>query len=552
MLKSNCYSIAVPFPILFLAHARTVFQDRPRRGLLGHAAQKGPRKDSLAALGTLHRPKRRSGAVRGDRNRVARERCRGRGNAVPARGPARAHEPGRDCGAAENGVAGPSPRAARAARADARFVRQEAVHRDARGSQRLGKDDLDRQARKVLPGPRSLGAARRRGHLSRRGARAARRLGREKCRRGRRPVGRRSGSGRVRCHRRGALARNRRGPRRYGRAVAHAAAPHGGDRQDQTSHRQGRTRRATRGMARARRQHGPERPQTGPGLRRRARPHGTDSHQARRHCKGRYRMRHRAGAIAASAAAQIRGRRRRDSRSAPIRRRRFRFGASRLTDGVAIISLRQVSKRYPGGFEALKAVSFAVEPGEMLFLTGHSGAGKTTLLKLIAAIERANGGAVLVNGQNLSALRPAAIPYLRRNLGLVFQGQKLLFDRSVFDNVMLPLIVTGQPYREAARRARAALDKVGLLQREKANPVTLSGGEQQRLCVARAVVNRPAILLADEPTASLDAAYADEIMEMFSAFNQVGVTVLVATHDRQLIGKYRKRVLTLDHGKLLQ
>ena len=217
---------------------------------------------------------------------------------------------------------------------------------------------------------------------------------------------------------------------------------------------------------------------------------------------------------------------------------------------MAIISLHQVSKRYPGGFEALKVVSFSVERGEMLFLTGHSGAGKTTLLKLIAAMEHANGGTVLVNGQNVSSMRSAAIPYLRRNLGLVFQGQKLLYDRSVFDNVMLPLIVTGQPYREAARRARAALDKVGLLAREKANPVTLSGGEQQRLCVARAVVNRPAILLADEPTASLDAAYADEIMEMFHAFHQVGVTVLVATHDQQLIGKYRKRVLTLDHGKL--
>jgi cell division transport system ATP-binding protein len=207
---------------------------------------------------------------------------------------------------------------------------------------------------------------------------------------------------------------------------------------------------------------------------------------------------------------------------------------------MAIISLHQVSKRYPGGFEALKAVSFTVETGEMLFLTGHSGAGKTTLLKLIAAIERANGGTVLVNGQNVSSMRSSAIPYLRRNLGLVFQGQKLLNDRSVFDNVMLPLVVTGQPYREAARRARAALDKVGLLSREKANPVTLSGGEQQRLCVAR----------ADEPTASLDAAYADEIMEMFSAFNQVGVTVVVATHDQQLIGKYQKRVLMLDHGKL--
>jgi cell division transport system ATP-binding protein len=217
---------------------------------------------------------------------------------------------------------------------------------------------------------------------------------------------------------------------------------------------------------------------------------------------------------------------------------------------MAIISLHQVSKRYPGGFEALKTVSFSVEAGEMLFLTGHSGAGKTTLLKLIAAIERANGGTVLVNGQNVSSMRSAAIPYLRRSLGLVFQGQKLLYDRSVFENVMLPLVVTGQPYREAARRARAALDKVGLLTREKANPVTLSGGEQQRLCVARAVVNRPAILLADEPTASLDAAYADEIMDMFHAFHQVGVTVLVSTHDQQLIGKYHKRVLALDHGRL--
>jgi len=218
---------------------------------------------------------------------------------------------------------------------------------------------------------------------------------------------------------------------------------------------------------------------------------------------------------------------------------------------VAIISFKQVSKRYPGGFEALKLVTFSVDPGEMLFLTGHSGAGKTTLLKLIAAIERVNSGTVLVNGQNVSAMRPAAIPYLRRNLGLVFQGQKLLYDRSVFENVMLPLNVTGHPYREAAKRARAALDKVGLLPRERANPVTLSGGEQQRLCVARAVVNRPAILLADEPTGNLDAAYADEIMEMFSAFNQVGVTVLVATHDQQLIGKWRKRVLALYQGKLL-
>jgi cell division transport system ATP-binding protein len=214
------------------------------------------------------------------------------------------------------------------------------------------------------------------------------------------------------------------------------------------------------------------------------------------------------------------------------------------------ISFSQVSKRYPGGFEALKQVTFDIEPGEMVFLSGHSGAGKTTLLKLIAAIERASRGSVLVNGQNVSALRPAAVPYLRRNLGLVLQDQKLLYDRSVFDNVMLPLVVTGQPHREAARRARAALDKVGLLDRERANPVTLSGGEQQRLCIARAIVNRPGILLADEPTASIDADYAREIMTMFRDFNQVGVTVLIATHDRGLIESSGRRSLRLDHGRL--
>lgn len=218
---------------------------------------------------------------------------------------------------------------------------------------------------------------------------------------------------------------------------------------------------------------------------------------------------------------------------------------------MSIISFNHVSKRYAGGFDALKQVSFAVEPGEMVFLTGHSGAGKTTLLKLIAAVERADGGAVLVNGQNVSAMRPAAIPYLRRNLGLIFQEQKLLYDRSVLDNAMLPLIVTGQPYRDAVRRARAALDKVGLLAREKANPVTLSGGEQQRLCIARAVVNRPAILLADEPTASLDTEYANAIMTVIHGFNQVGVTTLIATHDLQLLDKWPHRLLALDHGRLV-
>jgi cell division transport system ATP-binding protein len=216
-----------------------------------------------------------------------------------------------------------------------------------------------------------------------------------------------------------------------------------------------------------------------------------------------------------------------------------------------IISCSRVTKRYPGGYEALRDVSFGIEPGEMVFLTGHSGAGKTSLLKLLPAIERATSGAVLINGQNVGAMRPRAVPFLRRSLGLVFQEQRLLYDRSVFDNVMLPLLVTGQPPRDAARRARAALDKVGLLEREKTRPIALSGGEQQRLCVARAVVNRPSILIADEPTASLDEDSAGEILEIFRAFNRVGVTVLIATHDQSLVAQFASRVLRLDHGRLV-
>jgi cell division transport system ATP-binding protein len=216
-----------------------------------------------------------------------------------------------------------------------------------------------------------------------------------------------------------------------------------------------------------------------------------------------------------------------------------------------IISLSRINKRYPGGYEALTGVSFGIEAGEMVFITGHSGAGKTTLLKLLPGIERATSGTLLINGQNVGALRDRAIPFLRRSLGLVFQDQKLLHDRSVFENVMFPLSATGHPPREAARRARAALDKVGLLDREKARPITLSGGEQQRLCVARAVVNRPSILIADEPTANLDSESAQDILEIFRAFNQVGVTVLVATHDQALVARYASRLLALDHGRLV-
>ncbi|HVW65253.1 MAG TPA: cell division ATP-binding protein FtsE [Nitrosospira sp.] len=215
-----------------------------------------------------------------------------------------------------------------------------------------------------------------------------------------------------------------------------------------------------------------------------------------------------------------------------------------------MISFSQVHKRYPNGFDALKNISFTLEPGEMALITGHSGAGKTTLLKLIAAIERPTSGSVIVNGQNVGTLRSGAIPFLRRNLGLVFQDQKILFDRNVFENVLLPLQVSGFDARSSAARVRAALDKVRLLGKEKARPITLSGGEQQRLCVARAIVNRPSILIADEPTSNLDADYARDIMDMFKSFHQVGVTVLIATHDSELLGNAQQRVFTLRQGEL--
>ena len=215
-----------------------------------------------------------------------------------------------------------------------------------------------------------------------------------------------------------------------------------------------------------------------------------------------------------------------------------------------MINFSNVSKRYPNSYDALKNITFTIETGEMVFITGHSGAGKSTLLKLLAAIERPTSGSIIVNGQNVGALRGAAIPFLRRNLGLVFQDQKILFDRSVFDNVLLPLQIGDFDPRTATGRVRAALDKVGLLGKEKTRPITLSGGEQQRLCIARAVVNRPSILIADEPTANLDADYARDIMDMFRSFHQVGVTVLIATHAAELLGGTQQRTLTLAHGEL--
>ena len=215
-----------------------------------------------------------------------------------------------------------------------------------------------------------------------------------------------------------------------------------------------------------------------------------------------------------------------------------------------MISFSHVHKRYPGGYEAVNDVSFAIEAGELVLITGHSGAGKSTVLKLMAAIESASSGSVLVSGQNLAKLNPAAVPFLRRRFGIVFQDHKLLHDRNAIQNVLLPLQIAGFDGRDAARRARAALDKVGLLAKEKAMPVTLSGGEQQRLCIARAVVHRPAVLLADEPTGNLDEAYGRDIVDLFRALHQVGVTVVIATHDRMVVQSLNVRTISLSRGRL--
>ena len=216
-----------------------------------------------------------------------------------------------------------------------------------------------------------------------------------------------------------------------------------------------------------------------------------------------------------------------------------------------MITFDRVSKRYPEGHDALREVSFSIKQDEMVFLTGHSGAGKSTLLKLIMLIERPSRGQVIINGQNLKGMGSRKIPQLRRDIGVVFQNHQLLFDRSIFDNVALPLLIAGYQHREVGRRVRAALDKVGLLDREKDMPVTLSGGEQQRVGIARAVVNKPLIVLADEPTGNLDPALSAEIMQLFAQFNQVGVTVLVASHDLALISRMQHRIMTLRGGRLI-
>ncbi len=216
-----------------------------------------------------------------------------------------------------------------------------------------------------------------------------------------------------------------------------------------------------------------------------------------------------------------------------------------------MIRFNQVSKRYESGHEALHRVDLHLESGEMAFLTGHSGAGKSTLLKLISLMERPNQGEIFLAGQNLNRISRRKIPFIRRKMGIIFQDHQLLFDRSVFDNVALPLTIAGFPPKEVGRRVRAALDKVGLLSKERQKPITLSGGEQQRVGIARAVVNKPTVLLADEPTGNLDPDLSAEIMNLFDQFNQVGVTVMVASHDLSLIAKMHHRILTLKDGALI-
>lgn len=217
-----------------------------------------------------------------------------------------------------------------------------------------------------------------------------------------------------------------------------------------------------------------------------------------------------------------------------------------------MIRFDNVSKRYSEGHDALLGVNFELEAGEMAFLTGHSGAGKSTLLKLIMLIERPTRGQVSIGGKNLARISSSQIPYLRRQIGVVFQNHQLLFDRSVFDNIALPLQISGMSLKDQGKRVRAALDKVGLLHKEKENPMALSGGEQQRVGIARAVVNKPAILLADEPTGNLDPKLSSEIMQLFRDFNSVGVTVLIATHDINLIESMRLPVMELSGGRLIR
>ncbi|MGM0906360.1 MAG: cell division ATP-binding protein FtsE [Pseudomonadota bacterium] len=216
-----------------------------------------------------------------------------------------------------------------------------------------------------------------------------------------------------------------------------------------------------------------------------------------------------------------------------------------------MIRFEQVSKTYRGGHQALSHVDFHVKPGEMAFLTGHSGAGKSTLLKLISLMERPTAGRVLINGHDLRKIKSSQVPYVRRDIGMIFQDHRLLMDKTVFDNVALPLIIEGYSVQEARKRVVAALEKVGIADKVKHYPQMLSGGEQQRVGIARAIVTKPPLLLADEPTGNLDPKLSMEIIRLFEEFNKVGVAVLIATHDLGLIARLRYRTLTLKDGRMI-
>ncbi len=217
-----------------------------------------------------------------------------------------------------------------------------------------------------------------------------------------------------------------------------------------------------------------------------------------------------------------------------------------------MIRFDNVSKQYPGGFEALLGVNYHLPRGQMAYLTGHSGAGKSTLLKLIAMIERPSRGQIFLDGVNLNQIGKNKIPYIRRNIGIIFQNHQLLNDRNVYQNVAMPLIIAGYRHQEVSKRVRAALDQVDLLNKENAMPITLSGGEQQRVGIARAIVHKPPLLLADEPTGNLDPELSKEIMQLFERFNQVGVSVLIASHDLNLIDEMGYPVISLDDGQLVR
>jgi cell division transport system ATP-binding protein len=216
-----------------------------------------------------------------------------------------------------------------------------------------------------------------------------------------------------------------------------------------------------------------------------------------------------------------------------------------------MIEFQSVSKKYSADALALSEVSLHIAKGELVYLAGPSGAGKSTLMKMVAAIERPTSGRVIVSGHDVGRLNKAGVPFLRRKLGLIFQHQRLLNDRNILANVMLPLIVAGASKGQAAERARAALDKVGLLERVKSLPMELSGGEQQRVAIARAIVNRPQIILADEPTANLDRAAADKVIDALHAFHSVGVTCVISSHDEQILDS-AARVIRLEHGQLVE